>query len=578
MYQPRMLHYTSRTTILAARTMGMGTILLHALLLFAGCLQAVDSSKRPHVVIIVADDLGWDDVSFHGSEQLPTPNIDTLASDGLALHQYYVQATGTASRAALLTGQYPIHTGMQNGDIGNSEPWGLALNQKIMSEHFKDLGYATYAVGKWHLGFFRREYTPLMRGFDSHFGFWTSHTGYFDHSSYERYTQDGTSHSTWGLDLREDFRVVNDKAGHYGTDLFTEKAVEIIKRHNGSKPILLYLAQQAVHVGNSYHPLEAPATYVKNFHYIKDLKRRVFAGMVGALDNCVGQVFSALHAARMLEDSIVVFTTDNGGAAGGVDGSVGSNWPLRGTKGTLWEGGVRGVGILWTNKIVRGRMAAQLMHITDWLPTLYSAAGGDITDLGPIDGKDLWTALVDDRPSTRTEVLYNINYKYRLAALRVGKHKLVLGGSPDEQYEGWYETVDSKSTHPQMTSLNSRKALFTECGVYKTLWSFGRTSHLTLFDRSMVVECGPKPTETNSSCRPKVRPCIFDLERDPCEYRNIAGRERKLLARLFYRLQEIQGTGKGPLSKPPTSAADPSLHCNVWVSYMESQLTGMRHS
>ncbi|XP_040077595.1 arylsulfatase B-like [Ixodes scapularis] len=538
--------------------------------------MTAQASRRPHIVVIVADDLGWGDVSFHGSRQIPTPNIDTLAGDGLALHHYYVQSSGAATRSALMTGLYPIHTGMQNDDIGNSEPWGLPLKFKILPEHFNDLGYSTYAIGKWHLGYFRKEYTPLMRGFDHHFGFWTSHAGYFDHCSHEKYTLNGKVFSTWGLDFREDLRVASNSAGQYSTNLFTDKAVSIINAHNASKPLLLYLAHQAVHVGNAYHPLEAPSSYVKKFRYIKDLRRRIFAGMVAALDQSVGDVFRALQRKGIVEDTIVLLTSDSGGAAGGVEQGVGSNWPLRGTKKTLWEGGVRAVGLLWSAKLPKGRVASQLIHVTDWLPTLYSAAGGDITDLGSIDGKDLWTVLVDDRPSPRTELLYNIDYRWKLAAIRVGPYKLVLGASSSDQFDDWYEPIESDATNPYLESAALRKALFTDCAVHKALWAIGRSAKVGWADDVLQVECGTKPNNANATCRPRLKPCLFNVEQDPCEYRNVASTERKLLAKLFYRLQEFQLTNKPPLNRPPSPAANPALHCNVWVPFMDSEVTGLR--
>ncbi|CAN7943622.1 unnamed protein product, partial [Ixodes hexagonus] len=124
---------------------------------------------------------GWDDVSFHGSSQIPTPNLDALAADGITLHNYYVQPMCTPSRAALMTGLYPIRTGMQHWVIRSPEPWGLPLELKLMPEHLKDLGYSTHLVGKWHLGYFKKEYTPTYRGFDSFYGYYNGYIDYYSH-------------------------------------------------------------------------------------------------------------------------------------------------------------------------------------------------------------------------------------------------------------------------------------------------------------------------------------------------------------------------------------------------------------
>lgn len=169
-----------------------------------------------------------------------------------------------------------------------------------------------------------------------------------------------------------------DLHGQYCTDVFTKEAVRLIKEHNKTQPMFLYLAHSAVHSGNPYSPLPAPDDVVAKFANITDYSRRKFAAMMSKLDDSVGQVVAALRNNGMLENSIVVFSTDNGGPAAGFNFNAASNWPLRGVKNTLWEGGVRGAGLVFSPLISKPiRAANQLMHITDWLPTLYSAAGGN---------------------------------------------------------------------------------------------------------------------------------------------------------------------------------------------------------
>lgn len=209
-------------------------------------------------------------MSFHGSAQIPTPNIDALAYSGLILNRYYVTPICTPSRSALMTGKYPIHTGMQHTVLYAAEPRGLPLTEKILPEYLKDLGYQNHCVGKWHLGHYKKEYTPLHRGFDSHVGYWTGHHDYFDHTAFE--------HQAWGLDMRRDMDVAYDLHGQYTTDVITKESVHRIRQHNSTTPLFLYVAHAAVHSGNPYNPLPAPDDTVVKFANIDNFQRRKYAG------------------------------------------------------------------------------------------------------------------------------------------------------------------------------------------------------------------------------------------------------------------------------------------------------------
>lgn len=278
-----------------------------------------------------------------------------------------------------MTGKHPIHTGMQHTVLYAPEPRGLPLTERLLPEHLRRLGYATHCVGKWHLGHYRREYLPEQRGFDSHLGYWTGHQDYFDHTAEER--------GMYGLDMRRGMEVAHDLTGHYTTDVLAAESVRLIEEHaaqtNGTgRPMFLYMAHAAVHSGNPYNPLPAPdATVAQLAGRIADVDRRRFAAMMVHLDRSVGAVVEALERTQMLANTIVVFSTDNGGAAAGFNINAASNWPLRGVKNTLWEGGVRGAAFVWSPRLVSsngGRVAEQKMHIMDWLPTLYRAAGGNV--------------------------------------------------------------------------------------------------------------------------------------------------------------------------------------------------------
>ncbi|GIY78947.1 arylsulfatase B [Caerostris darwini] len=290
----------------------MDTLML-AICLLALHVACAAKIQQPHIVFMIVDDLGWSDVSFHGSKQIPTPNIDAIARDGIILNNYYVAPTCSPSRGSLMTGKYPLRLGFQHEVIVANSPWGLPLEEKILPQYMKSLNYVTRGVGKWHLGFFKEEYLPMKRGFDSFFGYWNGVEDYFTHFS------DTTDMS--GLDLHDGYENIWDFNGTYGTELFTTKAKEVIYKHNPNKPLFLYIGQQAPHTGNFAKPLQVPDKYVKPLIGIPD------EGMVSALDHSVGEIFDALEKSKMLDNTIFVFTTDNGGAVEGTDGSFGSNFP-----------------------------------------------------------------------------------------------------------------------------------------------------------------------------------------------------------------------------------------------------------
>ncbi|CAL1528370.1 unnamed protein product [Lymnaea stagnalis] len=407
--------------------------------------------SQPNILLILADDLGWDDVGFHGSEIL-TPYIDKLAQEGVILNNYYVQPICTPSRGALLSGKYPIHTGLQHYVIAGSQPYGLPLTEITLAQHLRSLGYSTHAIGKWHLGFFKNEYLPENRGFDSHYGYYLGKGDYFDH-----YSNDG---GFMGLDIHQNGRPVWNETEIYSTDLFTEKAKSVIRTHDKSKPLFLYLAFQAVHAGNKGDLIQAPQKYIDRFPKIKNIKRRMFAGVVSALDDSVGSVYRALVDAGMENNTVIVFSTDNGGPANGYDGNAACNWPLRGTKNTLWQGGVRGVGFVHSQLLKKNSYVNNnLMHVVDWLPTLIDIAGGDVSVLGNIDGIDQWKSISENEETSRQEVLLNIDPVMKHEALIVGDFKIIFGDISNGHYDGWYPPPTEASI-PELGTFGGNNLLY----------------------------------------------------------------------------------------------------------------------
>ncbi|CAH1795740.1 unnamed protein product [Owenia fusiformis] len=297
--------------------------LLQALILFLVSMLQLCYSKPPNIVFIVADDLGWNDVGWR-NEQVLTPNLDKLAREGVILNSSYVQPVCTPSRNAFLTGYFPFHTGLQHFVIFPPQPYGLPLKFTLLPERLRKLGYDTHMVGKWHLGFCKWEYTPTYRGFDTFLGYYNGEEHYFSH--------DYTYQNKKGFDLRNNTKPLREATGDYSANIYATRAIEILENHNKSKPLFLYLPFQSVHA-----PLEVPERYKDLYPAVKTQARRTYLAMVSALDEAVGNITDTLKKYGYMDDTLIVFTTDNGGP---VNWGA-NNWPLRGAKVTLWEGGTK---------------------------------------------------------------------------------------------------------------------------------------------------------------------------------------------------------------------------------------------
>ncbi|CAH3194701.1 unnamed protein product [Porites evermanni] len=268
-------------------------------------------------------------------------------------------------------------------------------------------------VGKWHLGFFEWSYTPTYRGFESFYGFYTGSEDHFEHESLGI------------LDLRDDTLPVRDMNGTFSANLFTKQAVQVIKEHSSSRPLFLYLPFQNVH-----DPVQAPQKYIDKYSFIENKTRRTYAAMLDIVDEAIGNVTRSLEKAGLWDNTLFIFTTDNGGRPE----SGGYNWPLRGQKDTLWEGGVRGVAFVHGPMLKKtGVKSKELLHSTDWYPTLINLAGKK--EGGRVDGFDVWETISAGKPSPRTEILLNIDlapkkkrYRgyYEGAAIRVADMKLLV--------------------------------------------------------------------------------------------------------------------------------------------------------
>lgn len=272
----------------------------------------------------VADDLGWNDVGWHAGSDCKTPHLDALAATGLQLDQMYVQHICSPTRSALMSGKYPIHTGLSHGVIRPTSPYGLPLSEVTLAQEMRAAGYATHAVGKWHLGFYAPPYLPTNRGFDSYFGYLLGAEDYYYHNrSYG---------GVGGYDLRSDTSPVTDAGGRYSAHLFTDMAQGIVQAHahahrvatrpqqlsqqpdadsvtptatDASQPLFLYLPYQSVH-----DPAQAPESYIAPYRgKSKPVGRAVKCGMVAALDEGVANVTATLKASGMWNDTLFIVRT-----------------------------------------------------------------------------------------------------------------------------------------------------------------------------------------------------------------------------------------------------------------------------
>jgi arylsulfatase A-like enzyme len=360
---------------------------------------------RPNILIILADDLGYADVGFTGGKDIKTPNLDTLAAAGARLEQFYVQPVCSPTRASLMTGRYPMRYGLQVGVIRPWENRGLPLEEQVLPQALKAAGYTTAIVGKWHLGAHERAYLPTSRGFDHQYGHYCGAIDYFKHE------RDG------GFDWHRDDRVCRDEG--YSTHLIAREAARLLREQPADKPFFLYVPFNAVHA-----PHQVPEKYTAPYASLPE-PRRTYAGMVAAMDEAIGQILAALDARGLRTNTLIFFSSDNGGPN---PGRVTSNGPLRAGKGTVYEGGTRVCAcVAWEGHIKPGTAVAQPLHIVDWYPTLLKLAGASVNQKLPLDGRDIWPVLTQGKPSPHDEIL--LNTSPRAGAIRVGDWKLVINGA-----------------------------------------------------------------------------------------------------------------------------------------------------
>ncbi len=378
--------------------------------ILAPFLPELAQAAQPNVVIFLADDLGWADVGFHGEESIETPSLDRLAREGVQLNRFYTTPICSPTRAALMTGRDPMRLGVAYGVI---MPWhsiGIHPVERFMPQSFQAAGYQTAMVGKWHLGHAQMTYHPNQRGFDHFYGHLHTEVGYFP-----PFANQG------GRDFQRNGTPIDDQG--YETFLLADEASRWIRARDKQKPFFLYIPFIAPHT-----PLDAPEELKQKYADLDDDRkparskntdqtrqmsrlmlqksaRPTYAAVVDGMDQAIGRVLDTLDEQGITNDTIVLFFSDNGGAAYATGGA--DNVPLRGGKGDTFEGGIRVVAALrWPAQLEAGGSFDSIMSVMDVFPTLAAAAGVEPQSSFDLDGRNLWSAIHEDRHVSLDEYLF----------------------------------------------------------------------------------------------------------------------------------------------------------------------------
>ena len=422
------------------------TIFNFFILFFSLFLNA--QHNKPNIIVIMTDDMGYADVGFNGCKDIPTPNIDRIANEGIRFDEGYVSFPVCGpSRAGFLTGRYQDRFGFTtNPSIDPNNPIaGLPIEEETMAQVLKKANYNNAIIGKWHMGT-NAVFHPLERGFDYFYGFLSGGHHYFP----EKLTLNNLSEvkrkwQWYSTKIIENRAPVEIK--EYLTDALSNAAVNFIdKQVKDDQQFMLYLAYNAPHT-----PLQANEKYLSRFPNIKDKKRKTYAAMVSAVDDGVGRVLDALKEQALDEDTIIVFLSDNGGARN--NGS--DNGPLRGLKGDLFEGGVRvPFAIRWKGVIPEGNSYKNPVSSLDIMATIVAQTNVKINPERPLDGVDLIPFLIGKNNGAPHEYLFWRKWEQNAMAIRHGNYKLVANKKQDQETP---ELFDLSTDISESKNLKSEK-------------------------------------------------------------------------------------------------------------------------
>ena len=445
-----------------------------------------DSSVRPNILVIVADDLGWNDIGYHGGPGI-TPTLDSLARNGVELDRFYVHPSCSPTRSSLLTGKAALRLGMLT-PLGKNNKLGLPLRERTLPEFLKESGYSTSLIGKWHLGRYKSDYWPNNRGFDHFYGYLTGGIGHYDH------VHGG------GLDWQRNGESLDEQG--YSTHLLTSETLNILRNQDRSYPFYLQLCYAAPHLPN-----EAPEETINEYVGIEDYNRRTHLAMVTEIDRGVKKIVDLLKEQSMLENTIIWFFSDNGGqnessipnsvkkvvensqkvmeppfpitflefARSNLKEGASDNSPLRQGKGSVYEGGIRVPSFIHAPAFLEPKKVDKRVSINDVFPTILEAAQIDDHQIGELDGRNQWSFLKKNIDYQSSDFITHGTYGAE-AYIKDSMKLVVPSSGPNELYNIYddpHEQNNLISSHAEIANdlLNKLKSFPRGKSVHDPLWT-----------------------------------------------------------------------------------------------------------